>query len=742
MYIALDGSDLAVDRHEGPSVYAGELIPRLTHVLTSRGHRVRTYVPGPLRGVDVAGEVVVRPGSPFWTQRVFAGALRRDRPDALFLPIQTLPFFRPRRMATIAVVHDLEFLRYPETYTLKNRLLLRALTRYAVREATRLIAISAYTKENIERVYGRPSADITVIHHGVDQALFRQQAVGNRQQGQSLRQKYELPERYVLFVGAMQPRKNIDGLVSAFEALSNQFPDLHLVLVCGYAWKPQTILGRIDDSSMRRRIHLHWRVPREDLADFYRRAEVFVLPSFSEGFGMPVLEAMAAGTPVITSNTSSLPEVAGDAALLVDPRDTAALAGAIGRAMADASLRDRLVQKGLRRAMLFTWEKSAEATADVIESTAHPPHSVQAGGTLRGSPGERQQHVQRLSSTSPLSSEQAGQTLQVTATSSTASRGAVTAMPSAEGAAGQDPPAPTLSIVIVNWNSGPLLRRCLDALPAACTPRGTSTPIPFEVFVVDNASADDSISRAQESTQAFKLMAIRANVGFARANNLVLTEARGEVLLLLNPDTEPQPGSLAQLVARMSAQPAVGVMGAKLLNPDRSIQPSVRRFPTTGALALLLARLAHLFPRTPALRRYLMADFAYDRGALVDQVMGACFAIRRRAYDEVGPLDTRFWIWFEEVDYCRRVKAAGWQVWYEPSVEVVHVQAAAFRQAPRIRSAWWFSRSAVRYAWKHLGMLPAVLLASFVPVMIATAAAATLLRFPSGPRVRSHHATR
>ncbi|MDP3685377.1 MAG: glycosyltransferase family 2 protein [bacterium] len=295
-----------------------------------------------------------------------------------------------------------------------------------------------------------------------------------------------------------------------------------------------------------------------------------------------------------------------------------------------------------------------------------------------------------------------------------------------------------LSIIIVNWNTGDLLRKCLNSLPTAglkVFPEGaTCIPIQYEVFVVDNASTDDSMERGRQSFQPFREILLSGNMGFARANNIALRQATGEVLLLLNPDTEPNPGSLRTLVEFFTAHPRAGIVGGKLLNPDGSLQPSVRRFPTVGTLALLLTRLARMFPQLPALRSYEMADFSYNREAVVDQVMGACFAIRREVMDTIGLLDEGYWIWFEEVDYCYRAKLAGWETWFTPSVEVVHDRATSFVQASPLWRARQFSRSALRYARKHHGWWAAVALSALVPVNLGTAFVASLTRTPPGVR--------
>lgn len=288
-----------------------------------------------------------------------------------------------------------------------------------------------------------------------------------------------------------------------------------------------------------------------------------------------------------------------------------------------------------------------------------------------------------------------------------------------------------LSVIIVNWKSGGLLRRCLDALPSACG------PLTVEVFVVDNASGDGSIAEAQRSAQPFELIALERNIGFARANNLALKKARGEVLLLLNPDTEPRPGSLAALTEFFRLHPRAGIAGGKLLNPDGTVQPSVRRFPSTLVLALLLTRLARVSPRLRPFRAYLMEDFSYTQDARVDQAMGACLAIRRDLLLTVGTLDERYWMWFEEVDYCRRAGQQGREVWFVPSCEVVHALSTSFQQVSAVRKAWWFAGSALRYARKHHGVVSALVLLPLVPVFIGTGLVADVARLSQMRPLRS-----
>lgn len=281
------------------------------------------------------------------------------------------------------------------------------------------------------------------------------------------------------------------------------------------------------------------------------------------------------------------------------------------------------------------------------------------------------------------------------------------------------------SIIIVNWNAGLFLKRCLDSLHLA----KQNFQGELEVFVVDNASTDGSLQDLENHPLQIRLMKLPQNVGFARANNLALTKATGELLFLLNPDTEVVPESLVELARFFEEHPRAGIVGPKLLNPDGSLQPSVRRFPTPWTLFLLLTRFGYLPVFTKSLAAYEMRDFPYDAPARVNQVMGAAFAIRRAVANQIGLLDPRYWIWFEEVDYCRRAVNAGWEVWFTPAAAVVHARGTSFRQVMPAKRAWWFGRSALQYARVHFGWLAALLIALTLPIALLTAGTAHVLQW-------------
>ena len=261
----------------------------------------------------------------------------------------------------------------------------------------------------------------------------------------------------------------------------------------------------------------------------------------------------------------------------------------------------------------------------------------------------------------------------------------------------------TLTVVIVNWNTGDLLAQCLHSLLAL--PEKEQTLL-RKVVVVDNNSRDDSVTRARRaagSDSRVQFTVLPQNSGFAHANNIVLSQAGSDShVLLLNPDTRVLPGAIQEMMAALVREPGAGVVGPNLLNADFTVQPSVRNFPTWGVLVFFLLKLHRLFPRATFWRRYLQADFDYTQEARVDQVMGAAFLIRRQTLEQVGFLDEGFWIWFEEVDYCRRVHRKGWSVLYTPRAQVIHVGGVSFGQWKSLRRYLQFIRSAARYARKYL----------------------------------------
>ncbi len=264
-----------------------------------------------------------------------------------------------------------------------------------------------------------------------------------------------------------------------------------------------------------------------------------------------------------------------------------------------------------------------------------------------------------------------------------------------------------LSVIIVNWNVRDLLRSCLLSL--------SSTPSPLcslETILVDNASSDDSVEMVRGEFPSVQLIVNAENRGFPAANNQGLAVAQGRYVLLLNPDTEVLGSALATLVAYADAHPDVGVVGPQLLNPDGSVQSSRRRFPT---LATALFESTWLQPLAPhrLLQRYYLLDQPDDATLAVDWVDGAALLARRAAIAQVGPLDENFFMYSEELDWCRRFRQAGWRVVYLPTAQIVHHRGKSSEQAVAARHIH-FQTSKVRYFSKHHGALAAGLLRLFL----------------------------
>ena len=262
---------------------------------------------------------------------------------------QRLPRIPMRR--AIATFHDL-FVMTGDYSTPEFRARFTAQARDAAVRADAVIAVSEFTRSQVVSLLGVNPAKIHVVHHGIRQLAEPASAPPAR-------------EKVILNVGAIQKRKNIARLVEAFETLE---PPWQLVLAGSHGFGAGEILARIEKSPARDRIRVTGYVSAEDLAGWYARAAVFAFPSLDEGFGMPVLEAMSAGVPVIASNRSALPEVAGDAAVLVDPDDTEALRQALLDMIRSVDLRREFARRGEARARMFTWEKAVRETWDVYRT--------------------------------------------------------------------------------------------------------------------------------------------------------------------------------------------------------------------------------------------------------------------------------------------------------------------------------------------------------------------------------------
>ena len=338
-HIAIDASRISVAERTGTERYSYELLAALARI--DHWHPYTLYTNGlPATLPPLGPNFTLRslPLPRLWTHARLGPALVRERPALLFVPAHVVPLLHPTSVVTL---HDLGYLVFPTAHPARRRLELHLTTRWSLHAARHIIAISQATKADLVRHYGADPARITVVYHGLspnfrptsDPAVLVRH--GLQQSGEAA------PRPYFFYVGTLQPRKNLARLLDAF-ANANQrlaaLPDERplLVLAGRRGWLTETIAERATALGLRDRVRLLGYVPDADLPALLSGALAFAFPSLYEGFGMPVLEAMACGTPVLTSTTSALPEVAGDAALLVDPTDTNALAAALARLATDA----------------------------------------------------------------------------------------------------------------------------------------------------------------------------------------------------------------------------------------------------------------------------------------------------------------------------------------------------------------------------------------------------------------------
>ena len=362
--IGIDASRIAVARRTGTERYTYEVIAGLARI--DRRSAYTLYTNGLPSALPLLGPNMILRSIPLprlWTYARLGPELALRPPAILFVPAHVVPIFHPP--ASVVTIHDLGYLAFPHTHTARRRLELEVTTRWSLRAARLTIAISQATKDDLVRRYGADPARVRVVHHGLGETFRR---IENPQVIADARERHGIAPRYLLYVGTLQPRKNLARLIDAFALVANH-PDLvgvQMVIAGGRGWLSEDVGRRAAECGLATRIHFSGYLPDADLSALLSGALAFVFPSLYEGFGMPVLEAMACGTPVLTSTTSSLPEVAGDAALLVNPANTEEIAAGIVRLVSDDDLRALLCARGLARAATFTWDRCARETLAVL----------------------------------------------------------------------------------------------------------------------------------------------------------------------------------------------------------------------------------------------------------------------------------------------------------------------------------------------------------------------------------------
>ena len=286
--------------------------------------------------------------------------LSREKLDIFHSPTLSLP--TSYQGLAVATAHDLAIYKFPELYPPKQISFLKTEIFQAIKQAKKIIAVSESTKKDLGEIFGLPAEKIKVIANGLDERFFKK---SSPEEIDRVKKKYGLKDNYILFLGTLDARKNIIRIVEAYERLiarTNQFSQYQLVLAGQIGKQSDEIKKRIDESKYRSDIILPGYIEADDLDPLFESAKIFLFPSLYEGFGLPVIEAMANGVPVITSNISSLPEVAKGHALLVDPFNVADITQSLVQLLTDQDLYQDLSKNGKKRAQEFTWEKAARET--------------------------------------------------------------------------------------------------------------------------------------------------------------------------------------------------------------------------------------------------------------------------------------------------------------------------------------------------------------------------------------------
>lgn len=361
MRIAIDASRATVRQRTGTEHYALQLIRHL--LALDSPHEFHLY----FRDEPTADlfptknyTAHVIPLLRAWTHLRFASEIWRVRPDVTFVPAHTLPAAFPGK--AVVTVHDLGYLYFPEAHPRREYHYLDLTTRHSAHRASLVLADSIATQQDLAYFYNLPLDKIRVVYPGRDETL---KPIREKSALAAVRKKYRLPETYLLFVGTLQPRKNIQRLVNAFLRWQETSRRQEVVLVL--AGKP----GWLYESAWaegKKNVRLLGYVDDADITALYSGALGLVFPSLYEGFGFPVLEAMACEIPVLCSSTSSLPELAGDAAILVNPESVTAIENGIRQLVEDPLTRKTLVERGREQVRLFTWQQAAEQTLEALEA--------------------------------------------------------------------------------------------------------------------------------------------------------------------------------------------------------------------------------------------------------------------------------------------------------------------------------------------------------------------------------------
>lgn len=369
MIIGIDGNEANIKNRVGVGRYAFELLKQLSQYPMSNVQYQIYLKEKPLSDMPKrsnAWEYQVVGPKRFWTQIGLPLALWRQKmsgraPEVFFTPSHYAPRFCP--VSSVISIMDLAYLHFPEMFKKNDLYQLKSWTKYSIEKAAKILTISQASRDDIIKYYQVPAGKVVVTYPGNSMKL-----TAKSDKFKDVAKRYEIEGDYILSVGTLQPRKNYVKLIKALSILISQYPSITLVIVGKKGWLWEEILAAPKKFGVANRVKFLDFISDEDLAMLYKQAKCFVLVSLYEGFGIPVLEAMSFGCPVVTSNVSSLPEVVGEAAILVDPEKTEAIATAIQKVLElKPAERQAMIDKGYIQAKKFSWEKCARQTLAVLE---------------------------------------------------------------------------------------------------------------------------------------------------------------------------------------------------------------------------------------------------------------------------------------------------------------------------------------------------------------------------------------
>ncbi len=365
MIIGIDGNEANVDEQVGVSVYAKNLLWHFAQK-TSSNLQFKVF----LRDVPKSHlpkqssnfHYVVIPSKILWSQLALPTKLFFDQKvDVFFTPAHYAPRFCPAPL--VVPIHDLSYFYYPDEFLKRDLYKLSAWTKYSVKNAKKIIAVSENTKNDLIKFYNLPESKIEVIYNGYEKKANNENL--------KMKNSYMLNAKcYILYVGTLQPRKNVITLIKAFDKFRKQHPEFKLVIVGKKGWLYDEIFSLAKQLYLEKEIIFTDYVSDSELIQLYKNAFCFVLPSLYEGFGIPLLEAMAQGCPVLSSNSSSLPEIGGNACLYFDPTNVNNLVQSLDKLYDNNKLRNDLISKGKKRIQAFSWTKCANQTLEIF-TTIH-----------------------------------------------------------------------------------------------------------------------------------------------------------------------------------------------------------------------------------------------------------------------------------------------------------------------------------------------------------------------------------